>query len=201
MADSFDKLLEQIEIEGRQAADKIRAESDAKAASVIAAAKEETEEYSKKALADAEVKAGVIISRAEAQIEKERRDNLLCAKHDILDSVYSRALLELASLPRTERFDLYVSWIRKFGEPDGEYEITFNRDDQVDFADKLSEMCENGEFPGKPRVSEAQVDCRGGILLVFDDITKDLTFDSLVRDIRDNCGDEIAGIVFRGGKV
>lgn len=201
MTDSFNKLLEQIEIAGRQTADKIKAESDAKAESIVSAAKSETEEYSKNTLAEAEKKAGVIVSRAQAQLEKERRDHLLKVKHDILDSVYSRALLELASLPRTDRFNLYVSWVRRYGEPDEAYEITFNRDDQTDFAVKMQEMCDNGEFPGNPRVSDAQIDCKGGILLLFDDMTKDLTFDALVNDIRENNGDEIAGIVFKGGKL
>lgn len=151
------------------------------------------EQREREALAFAEEEAKKTVERKVTLAELDKRKLLLKAKQALLDKVYDAAIVKTLNMTDNVYRDFIGGLVARYAD-DGDEIMVSEKDIRrlpYDWATKL------GESIGKDlSLSGKHHDARGGVVLVGYKCDKNLTLDTLVKQIRPETEAEIAEKLF-----
>ena len=187
---------------------KIIADANDYVADVIGKASEEaktiTEEY--ESIAEKEYnqivdsayeKANEIVHRSNAQGLKEKRINIITAKWEYLDSVFSSAIQLMCELPTDVQVRFLTGLILKYQR--SEAELIFNKADRERLGHDVIFTVNSTHGSQKVTLSESTGNFSGGLILKEANVEANLTYDSIVASEREKLEDEVSEILFTDG--
>ena len=187
---------------------KITADANEYAAGVIGKATEEaktiTQEY--ESIADKEYnqivdsayeKANEIVHRSNAQGVKEKRINIITAKWEYLDNVFSSAIKLMCELPADVQVRFLAGLIQKYQR--SEAELIFNKADRERLGHDVVFAVNSTSGSNKVTLSESTGNFSGGLILKEAKVEANLTYDAIVASEREKLEDEVSAILFTDG--
>lgn len=177
--------------------EKILARASAEADKIKSAGKADADKRSAEAEAAAEAEKEAILTRGRAEADAIRyreklkaeldvRKNTLAEKRALLDRVYSGVREKLASLPESEKAELYAKLAASFGMT--ENVKVYASADMKAFAEANAARW-GGAYAGEIKGS-------GGVLLSGERCDADLSLDAIVADLRERTESDAARILF-----
>lgn len=186
---------------------KIISDAEEKKASILNEANSQRDKIISKKQAEAEKEKKVILERAsrDAATKKERiisgaeltaRNEKLAAKQKVISQVFEKSVEALCNISDAELKDFIVNAVVN-SEASGNQNLILNeRSAKVITSDVVAEI--NSKLNGKMKVALSSVkgDFKGGFILEKDGIEINNTFEALVSSIKDDLGLEVAQILF-----
>lgn len=190
-------------MEGKEAIIKrILDDAEAKAATIRLSAEEnrantlqEAEEWSalylekQRALLQAESEDR--IARKSTVAELDVRKELLAAKREVLDNVYTLALKKLENLSKQQYLSVLSNMLQKYAEVGEQIILSKSSETYRKDIETLPVVQEK-----KLRLSESCGDFSGGILLLGEKCDKDLSFDTALKTLKTQIESETAEHLF-----
>lgn len=165
--------------------------------------KDEAKKESEKIIADILKKATVTTEekkrRAISMEHLEQRKSLLKAKQDLIDEVFNIAEKRLEKMPPEKYRNLIYNMMLKSVEMGNEEIIISEKDKEVinqALIDKVNESLNNQGKSGNLKLSTTYRDMIGGFILKTQDVEINSTFDSIIKQEREELETKIAKILF-----
>lgn len=192
-----ENIINEIMQEAESKADSIIASANAEADAARAAAKKEYEASIAKAKEAAEREAGEWAKRVESQTALRRRQAVLAAKQEIIESVIDGAYERLAGQGDAEYFQMILTLARKNAQKD-EGEILFSEKDLArlpeGFAEELAKAAEGAG--GTLKVSDTPAKIENGFILRYGGIDENCTLAALFAEKRENLADRVREVLW-----
>ena len=187
---------------------KITADADEYVADVIGKAMEEaktvTQEYEATAekeynqiVDSAHEKANEVVHRANAQGVKEKRINIITAKWEYLDNVFSTAIQLMCELPKDVQVRFLTGLVQKYQRSDAE--LIFNAADRERLGPDVIIALNSIRGSHKVTLSESTGNFSGGLILKEANVEANLTYEAIVASEREQLEDEVSAILFSDG--
>ena len=188
-----DAIINSIIATAESKAQAIVADAIAEKDSLLEMKRNRLEQRERETLAHAEEEARKTVERKVTLAELDRRKLLLKAKQALIDKVYDAAIAKTLNMTDNVYRDFIGGLVKRYAD-DGDEVMVSERDVRrlpYDWATKL------GESIGKYlSLSGKHHDARGGVVLVGYKCDKNLTLDTLVKQIRPETEAEIAEKLF-----
>ncbi len=188
-----DAIINSIIATAESKAQAIVADAIAEKDSLLEMTRNRLEQRERETLAHAEEEARKTVERKVTLAELDRRKLLLKAKQALIDKVYDAAIAKTLNMTDNVYRDFIGGLVARYAD-DGDEVMVSERDVRrlpYDWATKL------GESIGKDlSLSGKHHDARGGVVLVGYKCDKNLTLDTLVKQIRPETEAEIAEKLF-----
>ena len=188
-----DAIINSIIATAESKAQAIVADAIAEKDSLLEMTRNRLEQRERETLAHAEEEARKTVERKVTLAELDRRKLLLKAKQALIDKVYDAAIAKTLNMTDNVYRDFIGGLVARYAD-DGDEVMVSERDVRrlpYDWATKL------GESIGKDlSLSGKYHDARGGVVLVGYKCDKNLTLDTLVKQIRPETEAEIAEKLF-----
>lgn len=188
-----DAIINSIIATAESKAQAIVADAIAEKDSLLEMTRNRLEQRERETLAHAEEEARKTVERKVTLAELDRRKLLLKAKQALIDKVYDAAIAKTLNMTDNVYRDFIGGLVTRYAD-DGDEVMVSERDVRrlpYDWATKL------GESIGKDlSLSGKHHDARGGVVLVGYKCDKNLTLDTLVKQIRPETEAEIAEKLF-----
>jgi len=165
-------VVKDVLARGEEEADRIRQEGTDEANAIVAGAEKTARQIREEKRAQTAEQIERRKNREISSANLEVKRAILNAKKELLDRVYSEAIEMLASLPESERETI----IKKLLESQTDSTRVFSNKNDESLVKRISSM----EYGGT-------IQCSGGIVLENEDgtVLRDLTFDSILKNVRD----------------
>lgn len=171
----------------------IREEAENSASAVIAGVESELLSIKIKALSDANARGEAIIKHRVTLAELDSKRYGLGRKQAAADAAYDRALEMLFKLSDAEYLEIITKMVQKYAKPGDQ--IVAGQDDTkritAAFVSRLSTLI---KFP--IALSAETEAFKGGIILRSRDYDKNLTFDGIMKSLRNGTESEVIEILF-----
>lgn len=187
----LDKIISGIELEAKEAADRVTDEARREAARITARADEAAAEIEKSAEADAELEYKRLISRAESAGEVESGRAVLREKQRIITSVMDRAMQAILSSTDKEYFAFMAGLLKKYARAE-KGEIVLTAADKKRMPDDFKATLKQNGLT----LSDKDGDFDGGFILVYGDIEENCTMTALMETESDTLHDAVSGVLF-----
>ncbi len=188
-----DAIINSIIATAESKAQAIVADAIAEKDSLLEMTRNRLEQRERETLAHAEEEARKTVERKVTLAELDRRKLLLKAKQALIDKVYDAAIAKTLNMTDNVYRDFIGGLVARYAD-DGDEVMVSERDVRrlpYDWATML------GESIGKDlSLSGKHHDARGGVVLVGYKCDKNLTLDTLVKQIRPETEAEIAEKLF-----
>ena len=188
-----DAIINSIIATAESKAQAIVADAIAEKDSLLEMTRNRLEQRERETLAHAEEEARKTVERKVTLAELDRRKLLLKAKQALIDKAYDAAIAKTLNMTDNVYRDFIGGLVARYAD-DGDEVMVSERDVRrlpYDWATKL------GESIGKDlSLSGKHHDARGGVVLVGYKCDKNLTLDTLVKQIRPETEAEIAEKLF-----
>ncbi len=195
---SQDNIIKRITDEARQEADAVLADANAKAKELISASTAETDAEIERIERDAEAKAQELRRRRLAVAEMEARKDVLAQKQAILDEAFAGALLKLSALPDSEIEALLTPLVVE--EAEGTESLVVAEKDRAlyekSLLHNLNKALKKAGKPGHLTLSEQGGSFAGGLVLVSDVLEKNISFEALLRNVREESEKAVSELLF-----
>lgn len=196
---SLEKILERIERDARNEADRIKSRASAAADEVVKKAQAEAEELKAQALenagSEAEQRKERIISTARLDFRKA----LLAEKQSAIDAAFREAVESLLNMEDTEYRKVITNMILPNVQTGDEEIILSDRDKarlDREFLEELNcQLIESGK-KGNLTISQDTYNMLGGFVLRRGKIELNSSFESLFRSSREDLESEVSRILF-----
>ena len=189
-----DAIINSIIATAESKAQAIVADAIAEKDSLLEMTRNRLEQRERETLAHAEEEARKTVERKVTLAELDRRKLLLKAKQALIDKVYDAAIAKTLNMTDNVYRDFIGGLVARYAD-DGDEVMVSERDVRrlpYDWATKL------GESIGKDlSLSGKHHDARGGVVLVGYKCDKNLTFETIVKQLRSSTEGEIAARLFR----
>lgn len=186
----LEKIISQIEEEGRTVAnDKIEAAKKA-AADILASAKQECEQI--KAAEEAKLSSledGMAVKLA-SSMDLERRTAILAAKQQLISEVLDKAYKQVCSTDTEAYFELMEKMLNKYMQPQ-EGEIYFSQADR----DRMPESFVK-KIPDSLTLLSSKDNIENGFVLVYGGIEENCTLRAVFDSKKEELQDIIQKILF-----
>jgi len=175
-------VVKDVLTRGEEEANRIWQEGTDEANAIVAgaekAARQIREEKREQTTEQIERRKNREISSANLDVKRA----ILNAKKDLLDRVYDDAIEKLASLPESEREKI----IKQLLQSQTDSTRVFSNENHESLVKRISSL----EYGGT-------IQCSGGVMLENEDgtVLRDMTFDSLLKNVRDNSLKQILQIL------
>jgi len=191
----LDKIIERINQDSAAKCDGILAEAESKATEILDAAAKTAKADTASVLADAEKQAKATVDMAESGSQMERKQAMLAAKVENIDSVVDAARAKLHDLPDSEYFDSLCALAAKYAQS-GKGIMHLSQKDLLrmpfDFLTKVNSKLSGGEI----ELSKEPANVADGFVLSYGDVEINCTFDALISEQRDAIKDELYQLIF-----
>ena len=195
---SQDNIIKRITEEAQKEADAAIAESSAKAKELLAASSAETDAEIERIEHGAEAKAQELRRRRLAVAEMEARKDVLAQKQAILDEAFAGALSKLSALPDSDIAALLTPVVAK--EAEGTERLVVPLKNRAlyekSLLKRLNEALEKAGKPGKLSLCEKNGNFAGGLVLASDVLEKNISFEALLRGVREDSEKAISELLF-----
>lgn len=194
----LEKIIQEIEAEGKSNADRILAEANKEAEEILASAKKEAETKSAEIAEKPAQEIKAIINRANSQAALIKRQKILNAKQQVINEIIDKARLKLTGLPDNEYFDIILKIAQKYAHK-GEGIITFSRTD-LDRLPKHFEKTLNKAIKdienASLTISQDSAPIEGGFILKYGDIEENCSFEALFSYAKEDLQDKVNEFLF-----
>ncbi len=195
---SQDNIIKRIADEARAEADAVLAEASAKATELQRAAAAETDAEIERIERDAEAKASELRRRRLAVAEMEARKDVLAKKQALLDEAFAGALTKLSALSDAKIAELLTPLVVE--EADGTESLVVPDKNcalyEKSLLAKLNAALVKAGKPGKLTLSKTSGNFAGGLVLVSDVLEKNISFEALLRGVREESEKAIGELLF-----
>lgn len=194
----LEKIIQEIEAEGKSNADRILAEAEKEADEIIASARKEAETKSAEIAEKPAQEIEAIINRAHSGAALIRRQTILNAKQKMINDIIDKARLKLTGLPDSDYFDIILKIVQKYAhKQDGI--IKFSRADldrmPKHFEKSLNKAIKDIENASLT-ISDESAPIDGGFILVYGDIEENCSFEALFSNAKDDLQDKVNEFLF-----
>ncbi len=195
---SQDNIIKRITDEARKEADSVLAEANAKVKELLSASEAETNAEIERVEHDAETKAAELRRRRLAVAEMEARKDVLAQKQAILDEAFAGALSRLSELPDSEIEKLLTPLVVE--EAEGSEALIVPGKNRAlyekSLLHSLNKALKKAGKQGKLTLSEQSGNFAGGLVLVSDVLEKNISFEALLRGVREESEKAIGELLF-----
>ena len=194
--DGLSKIIDRIISDNDAECGAMREKAREKAKEIIDEAKFSASAATEKILSENEQKIQLIISKAHSGSLLEYKREILAAKGKIISEALENALDCLCNLDENEYFS-NIKTLAVKNALSGKGEIVFCSKDKSRIPDGFVDTLNKELDAGKSLVlSEKTVDCRGGFVIEYPEMTCDCRFEALLEDNADEIKDELGAILF-----
>ena len=196
---SLEKILERIEQEAQNEADRIKSRASTNEAEILSKAQADADALKAQELENAKVEAEQrkerIISTANLDLRKER----LAEKQSAIDAAFREAVENLLNMDDAEYRKLMKEMILTNIQT-GEEEIILSERDKAGLGNKLlaevNQQLAKSEKKGKLTLSQDTYNILGGFVLRRGKIEVNSSFETLFKSSRDELESEVSKILF-----
>ena len=189
----LENMTQKILGEAKRYAEEQKKSSDLKVDEILLDYKAQADALSSEAADAAKKEAEITISRAKGQAALTVRNELLRAKREIIDSVFSMACDALVGLPREDYLDLLCRLVQKYQT--GPAEIILNERDAKELgSDLLKKVVINKLLNidiSMVKISKTYGSFKGGLILRQGDIDTNCTVEVLCEGLRHELEPEV----------
>ena len=199
----IDKIIAQIEEDTKAVCDEMIAKADSKAKIILTEAEAETERVKKDCEQSCADRVADIKKRSDSAADLEEKKILLSAKQSIISDMLGKGLERVKNLPPEEYFELILRMISKYSLPQ-EGVICFGRRD-LEMINKslLSELSLlvriNEAANGSLILSDDPADIDAGFILKYGGIEENCSFDAIFRSLDEELQDKAGKLLFGKG--
>lgn len=192
---NMDKIVNDIILEAKAEAQKIIDEANAGADRLTADARNECVKIRGEAEKQAQLQVSKLKKRMYSARASLRREALLKAKHDIIESEITKVCNALTNLPQDEYYSIIIKLLTSVMR-EGKCVIYFSPEEKLpsSVSDKISQLA--AEKKCEYTVSHERADVRNGFILVYGGIEENYTFQALIEAKRGELYDTAAQILF-----
>lgn len=189
----LDKIIEKIRSESQQRCDEAIANAEKNARQIEQKAEEQIEAERETADAASDEAAKAVVYHALASVEQQKKQAILKAKIQAINSAIDAAQEALLSLTPAKYFAAMLS-LAKANAQGGEGIIKFNQKDLKRLpAGFLKQLA--AQLP-EIKLSDEPADIENGFIMVYGDIEINCTIDALIYEKRDELMELVNSIVF-----
>ena len=194
---NIESILKKIADDANTAAQQKLDEANAEAQQILKDYQAQADQLRADAQQKAEKEAAVIAERVESQSGLIRRNLMLQYKRQAIEQAFQMALEQLCSMPSDKQVELLAGAAGKYLSADAK--VILNQEDKAAFGDKLVAAIQaNLKASGKDfavTLSEHTGSMQGGMILAEGKIETNLSYEILVKNLRDELEGEVASIL------
>lgn len=191
-------IIRKIEETSTAESRKVLDEAEDRRRTIVSAAQAEASTRRDQILGEARSQAGKAESLSKARADALRRQLVLKAKQELVDSVFADALTKMSSMPSAQYKDTILQAIRSFAT--GTETVTFGPEDQArlgpDFAKEANAALVKAGKQGQIKVTYGTSSLGGGLILTNGGVAENITFTALIGRLRDEMEMEVARVLF-----
>ncbi|NLL16728.1 MAG: hypothetical protein GX264_06015 [Clostridiales bacterium] len=198
----IEKIVRKIEEDSKAICDNIISNALAEAQAISDNARTVAEKIKNEEIEAAEKQCKTDTELAHSKAEHEYNKTILAAKISIINEIIEESVRKLKNLPDTEYFDVITRLIKNHAQ-NGCGVLRFSGKDlnrlPEDFEAGLNKM-----FAGSGKsfvLSNEPIDIDGGVVIVYNDIEQNCSFDAILNACVDEIKDELFREVFAGESV
>lgn len=195
---SIDSIISKIKADADTAAQEKIQEAQAEAQQILTECREQAQKAAQAAQAAADKEAQTLLERIESQSDLVRRNLLLQHKRAAINKAFDKALELLCTMEQQKQLELLSGAAAKFQTQDAA--ILLNAKDRAAFGPKLVELVQQklaaAGKPYKVTLAEQTGSFAGGLVLVEGSIETNISYEVLIKDIRDSIEGEVAKALY-----
>ena len=157
----------------------------------------QAQQATQQAQQQAQKEAALIAERVESQSGLVRRNMMLQYKRDVMEQAFCKALEQLCAQDCDKQVELLASAATKYLS--GDAQIILNESDKTKFGSKLIEgisaKLNTENKPYRVSLSEINGSMQGGMILAQGNIETNLSYEILVKNVRDELEAQVAQIL------
>lgn len=157
----------------------------------------QAQQVTQQAQQQAQKEAALIAERVESQSGLVRRNMMLQYKRDVMEQAFCKALEQLCAQDCDKQVELLASAATKYLS--GDAQIILNESDKTKFGSKLIEeisaKLNTENKPYRVSLSEINGSMQGGMILAQGNIETNLSYEILVKNVRDELEAQVAQIL------
>lgn len=157
----------------------------------------QAQQVTQQAQQQAQKEAALIAERVESQSGLVRRNMMLQYKRDVMEQAFCKALEQLCAQDCDKQVELLASASTKYLS--GDAQIILNESDKTKFGSKLIEeisaKLNTENKPYRVSLSEINGSMQGGMILAQGNIETNLSYEILVKNVRDELEAQVAQIL------
>ncbi|MFA7637090.1 MAG: V-type ATP synthase subunit E family protein [Monoglobales bacterium] len=193
----IEKIVKKIEEDCNVICEDIIKSAQAEAQAILENAQIEAEKIKNEAIEAAKNKCKIDIELFNSKAEHEYKKLILATKISIINEIIEESIRKLKNLPDSEYFNVITMLIKRHAQ-NGCGEVRFSNNDlnrlPKGFEASLNEMLAGS---GKSVVvGKEPVNIDGGVVIVYNDIEQNCTFDSILNASIDEIKDELFEEIF-----
>lgn len=192
---NMDKIINDIILEAKADAQKIIDEANTDADRLAANTRNECGRIHDEAKKQAQLKVEKLRKRMDSARASRRREALLKARHDIIESEITKVCSSLSDISADEYYNIILKLLTSVMH-DGKCVIYFPPAEKLpsSVSDKISQLA--AEKSCEYTVSHDREDVQNGFILVYGGIEENYTFNALIEAKRSELYDTAAQILF-----
>lgn len=194
---NIESITKKIAQDAQVQADQKIAEAQSEAQQILRSYQEQADKLIRDTQEQAQKEAATIAERVESQSGLIRRNLMLQYKRQAIEQAFQKALEQLCSMPCDKQVKLLAGAAGKYLTADAK--VVLNQKDKAAFGDKLVAAIQtNLKASGKEfavTLSEHTGMMQGGMILEEGNIETNLSYEILVKNLRDELEGEVAGIL------
>lgn len=186
-------ILTQIENETAEKINEVIGAANEQANKIKAESKAKAEKEAKAIISVAEVKAKDMLSRSESANELKIKRAILTKKQELINETIDKAMESIINLPDDKYFDMIIKLVKKYAHSESGGEILMSERDK-------KRMPKDFELNIKENygieVSEKTINSDGGFILSYGDIEENCTFKAVFESKREEILTLINNLLF-----
>lgn len=193
----IEKIVMKIEDDCKATCDEIITQAQNEAKVILDNAQIAAEKAKKETIEAAIIKCKTDIELSESKAEHENKKAILAAKIRIINEIIDESMQKLKNLPDVEYFNIITMLINRYAQ-NGRGVLHFSKK-YLDRLPRDFETSLNKIFTGSEKsfvISNESLPIDGGVVIVYDDIEQNCTFDSLLNASLDEIKDELYQEIF-----
>lgn len=192
----IEKITEKIIQNTQQEIEEIQREAQLKAEEITARYAEAAQKEVDEILCRGQIAAEERMERLAAVAVLDARKLELAAKQEILNQAFEMALDQLNHLPE-EEYIVLLGKLAATASRNGKEEIVLSLEDRTRIGERVVRAAnERIQGGGNLSLASEPMSMKGGMMLRYEDIEINCTFESLIRRIKSQMSAELAGILF-----
>ena len=194
---NIESITNKIAADAKALADQKLQEAQQEAQQVLKDYQAQADQLKAQAEAQAQKEASAIAERVDSQSALVRRNLMLQYKREAIEKAFDKALEQLCSMPADKQVELLSNAAAKYIAADTE--VILNKEDRAAFGqalvNKITEKLAAAKKPFHTVLSETSGSMAGGMILAEGKIETNLSYEILVKNLRDELEGEVAKIL------
>ena len=194
---NIESITSKITADAKEQAQQRNEQAKQEAQQILQDYQAQAQQVTQQAQQQAQKEAALIAERVESQSGLVRRNMMLQYKRDVMEQAFCKALEQLCAQDCDKQVELLASAATKYLS--GDAQIILNESDKTKFGSKLIEeisaKLNTENKPYRVSLSEINGSMQGGMILAQGNIETNLSYEILVKNVRDELEAQVAQIL------